>query len=325
MRFVATWGDACLLAISALTPTIRQFEIAPAQPVGHVAPGAHIQVQVLIGDQPDTRCYSVLDAAPDGRLRIAVKLLPESRGGSAYMWSLKPGGALRISAPLNHFELSYTCPEYLLLAGGIGITPIHAMAIALQQRGCAVRVLYAARTRQELALADDLRARLGDRLEVFASNEGQRLPLAEALAAVGHGGAVYLCGPVPMLEAARRAWSSLGRPASLLRFETFGGSGLLPTRAFTVKIPRLGLEVDVPAEQTLLSRLQAAGADILYDCLRGECGLCALDIVATEGGTVDHRDVFFSDHEKAEGRKICACVSRMSGGCLTLDTADRPH
>lgn len=325
MRFVSTWAEARLLATEDLTPSIRRFDIAPAQPFTAVAPGAHIQVQVLINNLPETRHYSVLDAGSDGVLRIAVKRLPDSRGGSAYMWGLKPGAALRITAPHNQFELSYGRPDYLLLAGGIGITPIQAMARTLALRGDRVRLLYAARSRRDLAFVADLQALLGDRLQVFVSDEGQRLPLADALAGVADGGEVYLCGPVPMLEAARERWATLNRPAGLLRFETFGGSGPVPTRPFTVRVPRLGLELVVPPEKTLLAALQAAGVDMIYDCLRGECGLCALDVLGVEGGEIDHRDVFFSPHEKAANDRLCACVSRASGGCLTLDTADRPY
>ncbi len=107
-----------------------------------------------------------------------------------------------------------------------------------------------------------------------------------------------------------------------LRFETFGNSGRFATEAFKVKIPRLGMEVQVPSNKTMLDALEAAGVAMISDCRRGECGLCALYIIETTG-TVDHRDVFFSDEEKAENRKLCTCVSRVAGGDITIDTADR--
>ena len=98
-----------------------------------------------------------------------------------------------------------------------------------------------------------------------------------------------------------------------LRFETFGNSGRFATSAFEVKIPRLGLEIVVPQGQTMLEALEAAGVAMISDCRQGECGLCALRILET-GGIVDHRDVFFSDEEKAANAKLCTCVSRVVGG-----------
>ena len=107
-----------------------------------------------------------------------------------------------------------------------------------------------------------------------------------------------------------------------MRFETFGASGRWPTVPFTLKIPRLAKEIHVPATQSMLDALEAAGVAMIFDCLRGECGLCALPIVAVDG-VVDHRDVFFSEAEKAENAKLYTCVSRVYGSEITLDTADR--
>jgi 2Fe-2S iron-sulfur cluster binding domain len=100
-----------------------------------------------------------------------------------------------------------------------------------------------------------------------------------------------------MLEASKRHWRQSGRPIDQLRFKTFGSSGRFASQPFKLKIPRLGLEIDVPANQTMLEALEAAGVEMIFDCRRGECGLCALPILAVDG-IVDHRDVFFSDEDK---------------------------
>ena len=316
------WGGATLRAVRDLTADIRLFEIEPAGEFVAPTPGSHINVAVLIGGRPDVRSYSVVGPCTDGFYRIAVKLLGDTRGGSAYMWSLAPGAKLTISTPGNHFELSRGRPEYLLLAGGIGITPIYTMALALAQEGATVRLLYACRRRQDLALADDLQDHLGERLRVFVDEEGQRVDLDGEIARLPPGGELYVCGPIGMLEAAKRAWQKSGRPVDQLRFETFGNSGRYPSEPFRVKIPRLGMEVEVPQNKTMLDALEEAGIGMIFDCLRGECGLCALTIVETDG-IVDHRDVFFSDEEKAANAKLCTCVSRVVGGSITVDTADR--
>ena len=298
------------------------FEIEAMGDFAAPSPGSHINVAVQIGERPDVRSYSIVGACADGLYRIAVKLLKDTRGGSAYMWSLTPGANLTMSGPSSHFELSRGRPQYLLLAGGIGITPIYTMALALSDARADFHLLYACRGRQDQALADDLRARIGDRLHMFIDEDGARLDLAAEIARLSPEGELYVCGPIGMLEAAKRSWAQSGRPVDHLRFETFGNSGRFASEPFTVKIPRLGREVEVAQNVTMLDALEAAGIEMIFDCRRGECGLCALPILSVEG-TVDHRDVFFSDAEKAANGKLCTCVSRVVGGSITIDTADR--
>ncbi|HEU0221986.1 MAG TPA: PDR/VanB family oxidoreductase [Paracoccaceae bacterium] len=316
------WREARLAAIRDLAPDIRLFEIAPAGPFVAPSPGSNIKVTVEIGGRPDTRSYSVVGPCRDGLWRIAVKRLRDGRGGSAYMWSLAPGARLVVATPANHFGLMLGRPEYLLVAGGIGITPIHGMALALAERGARFRLLYGVRRREDMAFAGELAARLGDRLEIFVGAEGGRIELATEIARLAPGGELYVCGPMPMLEEAKHLWHACGRPAELLRFETFGSGGRHAAQPFTVHIPRLGREIAVPQNQSMLDALESAGIQVISDCRRGECGLCALSVLEVDG-LVDHRDVFFSDEEKAENQKLCACVSRVVGRAITIDTADR--
>lgn len=316
------WRRAKLRSVRDLTPDIRLFEIEPSGEFLVPTPGSHINIVVHIKGRPDVRCYSAVGPCTDGIYRIAVKLLGDSRGGSAYMWSLTPGAQLTISTPGNHFELTRGRSEYLLLAGGIGITPIFTMASALALTGAKFRLLYACRRRQDLALADELQDLIGDRLCMFVDEEGARVDLDAEIARLAGGSEFYVCGPIGMLESAKRHWQRSGRPVDQLRFETFGNSGRFASEPFKVKIPRLGVEVDVSLNQTMLDALEAAGIEIIFDCRRGECGLCALSIIETDG-IVDHRDVFFSDDEKTANSKLCTCVSRVVGGSITVDTADR--
>jgi ferredoxin-NADP reductase len=316
------WRSARLRSTRDLTADIRLFEIEPSGAFVPPTPGGHLNVMVHFGERPDVRSYSIVGLCTDGIYRIAVKRLADSRGGSVYMWSLAPGARLTISEPGNHFELGRGRPEYLLVAGGIGITPIFTMAMASAEAGAKFRLLYACRRRQDSALADELRERIGDRLELFVSEEGKRIDFGAEIDRLAPGGELYVCGPIPMLEEAKRQWQRSGRPVDQLRFETFGNSGRFASQPFTVKIPRLGREIDVPLNQTMLEALEAAGVEMIFDCRRGECGLCALDILEVDG-IVDHRDVFFSDEEKAADRKLCTCVSRVAGRSITVDTADR--
>jgi ferredoxin-NADP reductase len=168
------WHNARLRAMRDLSPDIRLFEIEPVGEFVSPTPGSHFNIVVHINGRPDVRTYSAISLGTDGVYRIAVKRLPNSRGGSAYMWTLAPGAQLTMSTPGNH-ELGRGRPDCLLLAGGIGITPIFTMTMALAETGANFRLLYAARCRRDLALADELWNRIGDRLQVFLSDEGRRL------------------------------------------------------------------------------------------------------------------------------------------------------
>ncbi len=305
-----------------LTPTIRLIEIESTEDFVPPSPGSHIDVSVMIGERPDIRSYSLVGPCMDGVYRIAVKRLEASRGGSVYMWSLAAGSRLAHSVPGNHFGLALGRPDYLLLAGGIGITPIFSHALELARAGARFRLIYACRSKSDLALAEELREQIGDRLEIVLSEERGRVDIADEIAKLDPDGEFYVCGPIGMLEAAKRAWAESRRPKDQLRFETFGASGRWPAVPFSLKIPRLGKEIQVPATQSILDALGAAGVEMIFDCLRGECGLCALPILGVNG-VVDHRDVFFSEAEKAANAKLCTCVSRVYGSEITLDTADR--
>jgi len=317
--------QAQVVALRDVTPTVREFELRPESGfAAHHEPGAHLQVQVLTAQgRVQTRSYSLVGEG-DGRCwRIAVKRLDDGRGGSLAMWRLAVGDRLQVSAPQNHFPLDLSAPGYLLVAGGIGITPLVLMAQRLaahaKRTGVPVKMLYGARNADELGYLQHLREALGEDVE---AHEGSApIDFAAAIAALPPGGQLYTCGPVPMLEAVKRAWHAAGRAIADLRFETFGSSGRLATQSFMVRIPRHDLAITVPADCTLLDALDAAGVQTLSDCRRGECGLCAMDVISVDG-EVDHRDVFLSEHEKKSTTRICACVSR-AVGTLTLDSAYR--
>lgn len=335
MTHARRWLDAVVRASQELSPTVREFEIAPLSEDGLPAPavpwspGAHLDVQVMIDGRPQTRSYSLVAPAMPDAWRIAVKRVETSRGGSRYLWSLPAAGArLRVREPDNHFELRHGTAPVLLVAGGIGITPIVGMAQALAARARAgtqrsVRLLYAARSAQELVYADRLREWLGDDMVGFAEDRDGRIDLAGELARLEPDAEAYVCGPLPMLDAVRRAWAAAGRPSTALRFETFGSSGLHAPQDFRVRVPRHGVDIRVPADASLLDALEAAGVETMSECRRGECGLCAMPVLSVDG-TIDHRDVFLSDREKAESHVICACVSRVAGGEIVLDSAWRP-
>jgi len=326
MRNNPQWHSATIRSHRDLSASVREFEIRPERGVRPWTVGSHLQLRVRVDGRDEVRSYSLvgLPDAPgaDEVYRIAVRRAEPGRGGSRWLWQREIGDELLIGEPNNHFEIGIKAPHTLLVAGGIGITPMLGMALLLARQGASVRMLYAARCADELIYLDSLQAALGERVRSFCSEAGQRIDLDAQIAALPAGGQLALCGPLRLMESAREAWQRAGRPPADLRSETFGNSGQLDAAPFWVELPRHGLRFQVPAERTLLDMLEEHGVQALSDCRRGECGLCALDIVEVQG-TVDHRDVFFSSHQKQSNQRLCTCVSRVSGS-VVLDSAFRP-
>lgn len=325
MKTAQTWSEARVHALHDVTPTVREITLKPANGALLHQPGGHLQVQVLVGTgaaaRQNTRSYSLI-GEPDGEFyRIAVKRLDDGRGGSKAMWQLAVGDRLQMSEPQNHFPLDLEAPAYLLVAGGIGVTPIVSMAQQLAKRKAPVQMLFGARTQAELAYLEPLQSVLKDRLKTAIAEKGEFVDFEAEIAELPAKAQMYICGPVPMLDAARKAWAKAARAEADLRYETFGSSGRFAPQAFKVSIPRHNVSITVPADNSLLDELEMAGVQAIYDCRRGECGLCAMDVLSVDGN-IDHRDVFLSEEEKASNKRICVCVSRVVGE-ITLDSAYR--
>lgn len=334
MKATQDWVQARVHALRDVTPTVREFTLAPSGGALPQEPGSHLQVQIDVGQSAfmaggrlHTRSYSLIGAPGGGAseefYRIAVKRLDAGRGGSRAMWQLAVGDSLYISSPQNHFPLDLTAPAYCLVAAGVGVTPLLGMAQLLAKRGAQVQMAYAARSDDELAYLAPLQQCLGGRLQTYVSEHGQRIDLHELSRQVPPDSQLYFCGPSSMLTDARLAWGSAGRDMSDFRYETFGSSGRFAPQAFRVMVPRHGLDIIVDQDTGLLDALELNGIQTLSDCRRGECGLCAMDVLQLTG-EIDHRDVFLSDEEKTANHKICVCVSRVVGE-ITLETAYRPE
>jgi vanillate O-demethylase ferredoxin subunit len=184
------------------------------------------------------------------------------------------------------------------------------------------------RSRTRLAYLEDLLEGHGDRLRLHISDEGTPFDpdvLVAEIAAGPDGQAteLYVCGPIRLMDALRRAWTARGLPPAHLRFETFGNSGSWPAGEFTVHIPELDREVKVGRDRSMLDALEEAGIEVISDCRKGECGLCTLKVLQVEG-EVDHRDVFLSETQQRRNDRICACVSRVAGTAPASITIARP-
>lgn len=277
--------------------------------------GAH--VDLLAGGF--RRKYSLCGPADDPQvLQVVVQREAAGRGGSRHFCDrLRPGDALQIAGPKNLFRLDEGARRYVLVAAGIGITPIAAMADRLQRLGKPFELHYAGRSRRRMALLARLQRDHGERLVLHVKDEGGRLRLPPVLAGVDGDTRVYACGPARLideLEALAAGW-----PEGVLHFEHFHADGALADparhRAFVAVLKDSDTRVEVAAGQTLLQALQAAGHDVPCDCGEGLCGTCE---VAVLEGAVEHRDKVLTQAERAAGRRMMACCSRAAGATIVL-------
>nr|WP_206037794.1 PDR/VanB family oxidoreductase [Rhodococcus sp. HNM0569] len=279
-------------------------------------PGAHLALHLPNGL---VREYSLCsDPADRSSWTVAVLRTPDSRGGSRLIHDALPVGALiGVDGPRNAFALDENADEHVLVAGGIGITPIIAMARRLDARGIAWRMLYTGRSRSTMAFLPEL-AGFGDRVTVHADDEagGAYPDLAGLLAGVGERTLVYCCGPEPLMTACGDALADPTR----LRLERFKAPEPVATldgdTAFDVVLASSGQRIAVPADVSVLDALVAAGVPAASSCTEGICGTCEVAVVK---GDVDHRDFVLSDDEHAAGTTMLPCVSRCRSAELVLD------
>lgn len=285
------------------------------------SPGAHVDLvlaEAEDGRPPLVRQYSLCGPEASDRWRIAVLLEPGGRGGSRFVHErLEPGTRLRARGPRNLFPLTES-RRAILLAGGIGITPLLPMARRLARTGADWRLVYGGRSRAAMAYLDEL-AVYGERVRIVAQDE-QGLPdLGSLLGRPLPDTAVYCCGPAGLIAEAERLCRSW--PAGALRCERFQpeiGSGVPagPDSGFEVELARSGRRLTVPAGRSVLEVLQAAGVAVLSSCAEGTCGTCETRVL---DGEPEHRDEVLGEAERADGKTMMVCVSRSRGPRLVLD------
>jgi vanillate O-demethylase ferredoxin subunit len=301
---------------------ICSFELAAAD--GSALPpfdaGAHIDVHL---DSGLIRQYSLCPGSgQNGRYLVGVLRGPASRGGSAAMHALQIGQQLRISAPRNHFPLVGNAQRHLLFAGGIGITPVLAMAEHLAASGQDFVLHYCARSPGRMAFAERLRTGpVGTRASFHFDDgaSGQKLDLDVALGAPQDGDHVYVCGPGGFMDWVLSGARSRGWPEAQLHKEYFSAS-VQPAGAkddaFEVQIGRGGAIHAVPAGCSIVEVLAKNGIEIAVSCEQGVCGTCLTRVL---DGTPDHRDVFLTDQERAANDCFTPCCSRANSARLVLD------
>ncbi|MFW8642706.1 flavin reductase family protein [Rhizobium beringeri] len=213
------------------------------------------------------------------------------------VWDEPSGDVTEMTTPENRFELSWRAPHYLLIAGGIGVTPIFGMAPALISGGQSVRMIYGGRSQAQLAFRDELETLLGGDLQLFVEKKGAvSISMRNFPPALDAESCV--CGPIGLLNASKAVWQRAGRwPMSRLRLRGIRRQRPLWRKRILVEIPSCKRPSRC-AQTRVCSRLLQSGVDMVHDCQRGECGLCAVGVLDHEA-TIDHRDVFFSPTERA--------------------------
>ncbi|HUS95949.1 MAG TPA: cytochrome P450/oxidoreductase, partial [Hyphomicrobiaceae bacterium] len=279
------------------------------------SPGSHISI--LVGGYE--RYYSLCGSQHDSkRYEIVVLRDPNGRGGSNYIHQhITPRMTVSIKGPKNHFHLDEHADHYVLIAGGIGITPIIAMADRLKQIGKDYVIHYAGRSLARMPLVGRLNRDHSPRLQLYSAADGRRMDLAVLLQDLQMDTKVYACGPERMLS--ELSTMAENWPNGMLHTEHFAASGPLldPEKesGFQVELKDSNLTIEVAPNQTLLRALQSAGVDVACDCEEGLCGSCEVLVL---DGEIDHRDKVLTKNERAENRRMMACCSRARGHRLTL-------
>jgi vanillate O-demethylase ferredoxin subunit len=300
---------------------IASFELARSDG-GHLpafSAGSHIDVH-LPGNL--VRQYSLCNhEGEQHRYRIAVLRDPATRGGSANMHDeVREGDLLQISEPRNHFPLVHA-QRTVLLAGGIGITPLLCMAQRLAAIGADFTLHYCTRSAARTAFRDEIAASaFADRVQFHFDDAGdaQKLQLAPALGQPNAGTHVYVCGPTGFIDAMVSGAKAAGFTPEQIHVEYFGATAqdTAGDRAFDVRIASTGQLVNVGAQQTVVQALAGAGIEILTSCEQGVCGTCITRVL---DGQCDHRDLYFTDEEKAKHDQFTPCCSRATSQVLVLD------
>ena len=289
-------------------------------PLPAFSAGSHVDVHLPGGL---TRQYSLCnDSTESHRYLIGVLRDPASRGGSQAMHDqVQEGQQLQISAPHNHFPLAHDASRHLLLAGGIGVTPILCMAERLANAGADFEMHYCTRSLERTAFHQRITASGFAPKVHFHFDDGaaqQKLDIAALLAAPASGVHLYVCGPKGFMDAVLNTARAQGWPEDQLHYEFFAGAVTLSESdaSFEVQIASSGQIVVVPRDKTVVQALAEAGVDVQVSCEQGVCGTCLTRVIE---GIPEHKDLYLTPEEQAANDQFTPCCSRSRSPRLVLD------
>ena len=316
----ASWIKAAIVNRIMTTQRVVIFDLQPADgnPLPEYEAGAHVDVLIeSAGGETIIRQYSLCGPPRDrSQYRIAVLRDEHSRGGSVAMHQLEVGEYVQISAPRNHFHL-IPAREHLLFAGGIGITPLLAMAQQLELSGGDYTLHFNARSASDVSFKDLLSGHPRVTMHLDDGEVEQKLNLERDLGTPRPDVAVYVCGPGPYIDFVLDGAAALGWPSSALHKERFSPTGITvePGDGFVVRLASTGSEYQIGAGETILEVLTRNNVDAPSSCQQGICGECVVKVLR---GEPDHRDDVLSDEEHEEGL-FTTCCSRARSPLLEID------
>lgn len=278
--------------------------------------GAHIDV--ILGSDL-IRQYSISNAPGSKNYRLGVLNDPKSRGGSKQIHAeLKAGTDLQISIPRNHFPLEMKAEHSLLIGGGIGITPIIAMAYALKAANKSFEVHYSSRSEDKAAFLNELKNEFGDKLVLHFDDAGEtgRLNLSKVANINQEGTHIYICGPSGFMDWVIGQAKGVGLSAQQIHFEYFNAEVDISGEVFEVYAKASDITVQVASNESIATALKAAGVKVKMSCEEGVCGTCICDVFE---GIPDHRDHFLTEEEKEDNDQIALCCSRAKSKRLVVD------
>jgi vanillate O-demethylase ferredoxin subunit len=280
--------------------------------------GAHVEVEV---EQGLTRHYSLCNS-PHERHRYVLGILrePASRGGSATIHQrFHEGMRMKIGPPRNQFRLNESAAHSLLVAGGIGITPLLSMAWRLHALGASFELHYCVRTRARAAFIETLhRSPFADSVTLHCDEEGEssRLDMQALLQNPRSNTHIYVCGPEGFINALKYRAQDCAWDEANVHCEFFAATASTSGSTFVVQATRSGLSVNVPADKSIAQALLDAGVDVPLSCEQGVCGTCLTRVI---DGVPEHRDLFLTADERSANDRILLCCSRASSPVLSLD------
>jgi len=299
--------------------TKYEFQALNGAPLPAWTAGAHLDVVVA----PEFLRQFSLSGDPTDRSRYQIAVLNErgaGRGGSALMHRIfNVGRKVFISHPINHFELNEAARRSLLMAGGIGVTPMIAMAHRLHAIGADFALHYSCPSSATAGFRDDLLAVPWRRhVHLHISDEGSRADFDVIIGRVPAGSHVYACGPDAYMQAVMSAAECAGIPEEARHLEYFSVPETLDyeNHAFTLKLLRTGREISVSADQSATDALQAAGIAIDVKCSDGLCGVCRCTLL---NGEVEHRDFVLSAQQRETSLILCQSRAASPGGVIEID------
>lgn len=305
------------LEVTSVSPqTDSIVSITLADPSGarlpSYVPGSHLVVQYGSG----VNAYSLTGSGNGpSEYTISVLRVEDGAGGSVAMHQLAAGDLVYVSRPRSAFAPASTATHHLLIAAGIGITPVLSHARSAADRGTTSSLIYVYRPGAG-AHVDEARELLGPALTECSNRASFQRVLTEQLTTQGLGTHLYVCGPTDFMDAVLDQARQLGWSPARLHSEAFGAAELDDGEPFTVNLVRSGVTLDVPSGVSLLETLEKAGKTIPNMCRKGICGECVLPVLR---GTPQHRDLYLTEQEKSENTSMMCCVSRSEDPELELD------